>query len=590
MHRTAALVSFVVGFGLIAGCKDDAKQGETKQERVGSQAPQEPVQSEATLIAPVVDSKKFPTASAAGTKELFFLEEPDRGKHITKVAIPAGGKTTMKSGFCEVDEHDVVCVPGAGRYRVRQVASTRIVEELRDGNVADTYVIERDGQGDVKEIARVDQYGDVDWVRSYTERGTRYSSRHLSGGNQLAGCGARALELDAKGQATAATCLQWNGSPMLDTSGVARSSLTRNAQGLVERIEFYGVENEPISRNDNVHAMAYTRSTEGFITRRDNLGLDGKPVLSTRNGCASTEHAHDTQGDEIKNTCLGEDGSITANLERIGWTVTERDALGCEVSRSFFGPTGEPQSSRRRGYEERYVVNKRCEIEERTCHDAEGALVNCEQGVAKRTYTHDGLGRVVSVKHFDTQGKPGRDPAMQRFELRYKYDPWGNQVERSCFDAKEQPVECSGTGAHVFVEIFDEAGRNVETRYLNRSRQPTKSLGTSVSRSIYDNYDHTSQVLREDEQGNLISSNGMSKMTFLYDPGHQIFGVLLLDADDKPAHYGACFVGLKCPSQPWHALRVMRSANGQLLSNIFFDAQKLEIKTVDCATSKCFGQ
>ena len=577
-------IALLGGLCLTGSCKDEPASKGTKVP-VPSSAP---ATQKASASVPTSPSPEYPTAAAAGTKELFFLEEPDRGEHITIVPFPADGKITMKSGRCELDEHDVVCVPGPGPFLVRQAGSTRVVEEVGDGGLERAYVIEQAANGDLTQMALFDSHSRIVWVRSYKNGGTRYSSRNLDGSNALEGCGSMALTLDTNRRATAVACLQWSGSPMLDAAGVARTTLTRNAQGLVQRMEFFDVGNAATERHDGVHAEVYERSERGLILRTDYFGLDNAPVISTRSGCVSEAFSYDENGREVGRTCLDAEGKLVAGLEGIARTTFKRDDAGCTISESFFDATGKPQASRRRGHQQRFVVKQHCEVTSESCHDASGALEACEGEVARRSHELDRLGQVVSTKHFDTQNQPVGDSRLASFELRYSYDALGNQTEVTCFDNVGRPKICSSTGAHAIVEAVDDAGRNVETRYLNESREPTMSLGATVSRSVYDNYDHLSRLLREDQAGNLISSRGMSKVHFLYDRGHQTFGVLLLNADDSPADFEGCFVSIDCPRRPWHALRVVRSESGEVVSNIFFNAKKQQIKVNDCTTSRCW--
>src|SRR5262249_49588217 len=52
----------------------------------------------------------YPTARAAGTEELFLLEEPPRGPHVTDVKLPDRSQLKFtEHTFCELTQNRLVC-------------------------------------------------------------------------------------------------------------------------------------------------------------------------------------------------------------------------------------------------------------------------------------------------------------------------------------------------------------------------------------------------------------------------------------------------------------------------------------------------
>ena len=81
----------------------------------------------------------------------------------------------------------------------------------------------------------------------------------------------------------------------------------------------------------------------------------------------------------------------------------------------------------------------------------------------------------------------------------------------------------------------------------------------------------------------------MSSMRIIYDQGHRQFGILLFDLHDRPARYRACFTSVTCPGKKvWHAMRIMRRANGSAAKNLFFDHEGQLVHTVDCSKRPCW--
>jgi hypothetical protein len=174
------------------------------------------------------------------------------------------------------------------------------------------------------------------------------------------------------------------------------------------------------------------------------------------------------------------------------------------------------------------------------------------------------------------------------FEVRYGYDAWGNRLREACFDPAGEPVDCGSTGFHEILQETDEAGRAVRETFLDSQGNRARNLSTWARELRYDNYDHLSETRSLDRRGELVESLGLAIRRQLYDRGHRLFGVLLFDAQERPASYTGCFTGVECPDSAWHAVRVQRAPNGRLLKNQYFDARKQLLLELDCSRSMCF--
>src|SRR5688572_3136888 len=70
---------------------------------------------------------EYPTAAMAGTEELFLLEEPPRGPHVTQVRLPERASLRFaEHAHCEIGAARLVCSgarprAGAGRWTVGRI-------------------------------------------------------------------------------------------------------------------------------------------------------------------------------------------------------------------------------------------------------------------------------------------------------------------------------------------------------------------------------------------------------------------------------------------------------------------------------------
>jgi hypothetical protein len=108
-----------------------------------------------------------------------------------------------------------------------------------------------------------------------------------------------------------------------------------------------------------------------------------------------------------------------------------------------------------------------------------------------------------------------------------------------------------------------------------------------MRRFAYDNYDHLFESRGYDADGKLVDTLGVSVRRDLYDVAHRRFAVVLLGPDGKPALYRGCYSGSTCP-KTWHAVRIVRRADGAIENNQFFDDAGQLIDTKDCTKVRCF--
>jgi len=539
----------------------------------------------------------YPTPALAGTEELFLLEEPPRGPHVTDVKLPDRSPLKLTEyGYCELTQSRLVCSgahPKTGtpslHWNVGRTGDRVILAERTSptNHILETLLFDWDpASGKLKRLTSFEEHGLIDWVRTFNPPGDRYLERSLTGANDLPGCGFMAIK--AVPGRTETDCLQWNGNPMRDTNGVAATQYRFDPQAFtLERVRL-GLDKKPIAGHDGVYRTIYQRDPAGRVTYELHLGIDGKPVISTSEGCSGHRQEYDDRGLEIRDTCLGQDGAPARAEEGVAVTTFEYNEDGCVVSRKSWDRDGKPTHVR--GVYGTTIENDpMCNEISTTCVGADGQPVACGPGEPAR-YDHelDDKGRIVSIKHREPDGDPGRDPEYGAFELRKSWDPLGNVVEEGCWGASGEPIECDHTGFHSSKTFVDDAGRTRTVRYFAADGSPASNLGVAVRRYIYDNYDHISKIDGFDESGDSVEALGMSAQRRLYDSSHRLFALLLFDKNGKPAHYTGCFTGRDCPARDWHAVRIFRGDNGHTTKNEYFDADGQLIETMDCDTHRCW--
>src|SRR5688572_14524872 len=142
--KLAEVVAFAVAVAAVAtGCSDRERELRAREERQRQRRLEETEREEARkraeaaatstatsepsgvttdghrLPAEVIPEAfahpDYPTVSRSGTGDIFYLEEPDRGPHVTEVAIPGpAGLRFSEHRHCELDHATLVCSGATG--------------------------------------------------------------------------------------------------------------------------------------------------------------------------------------------------------------------------------------------------------------------------------------------------------------------------------------------------------------------------------------------------------------------------------------------------------------------------------------------
>ncbi len=554
-----------------------------------------PTQPKRDITSPLPEKgphPDYPTAAAAGTDKLFFLEEPDRGPKApaSYTPPPRTSVTWTTAAYCEYDQLGMACSRGAPTgetsWRLGRGAGVTIAEQLYGDRVHQTIVFL---SADARPTQRlhIDESGQLDEALLFTTPG-RFSGRHRDGGNALPGCGMLAYEQDKQHHLSELRCLQWLGEPMRDTSAVAMRRFTSDARGFTTEETRFGLDGKPVNGLDGVHRVVHVRNAAGRMTLAQYFDTEGKRAIDI-DGCSGERDEWTATGMPARSSCLDRSDTPVKNTDGVTTKEYTYNARSCIARIRYLDAAGAVSKNHLdlHGYD--YETDDRCLDLSKTCIGVQGTPVACGPGKpAKEVYTREARGYITSARHFAADGTPTGDRHYRVHELRYTHDASGHPTESACFDDGGAPVGCGSTGFHAKVTSFDDAGRITTQTFLDERRQPTTNMSVPQRRFRYDNYDHEYEARDVDADGKLIDSSGSTIRHNLWDATHHLFGIQLLDAQEKPAHFRGCYTGSTCPSTAWHAVRINRRVNGMVVSNQFFDADGQLIATIDCRSKPCF--
>lgn len=574
-----------------AACKGETKQDEPAPRPAPREEPAAAKSAQGEKPASGLPEKgphpDFPTAASAGTDKIFFLEDPDRGPKAPSSYARPKDLAWTRAGYCETYEKSIACAGTTGDWYVGKKSGVLVVEKRRGTTVDSQTVYLSDAQGKVTQRLSVDREGQVTEALLFTQPG-RYTGRNRDGGNALDGCGMYAYTEDKQSRVIESRCLQWLGEPMRDTTGVAITKWVLDARGFNREFTFHAADGSPIDNIHGVHRVVLTRDAAGREILRQRFAASGARVVGT-GGCAGSKYAYDAAGRVVRLTCIDTADAAIGDHDGVSQTTYRYDEQGCEVARRFFDVKGAPATNAHDVHGFDYVTDGRCDWVVFTCVGTDGKPRACSpDGPPRTTATRDVRGRMTSAKHFTATGEPGADESYGVFELRYRYDDNDHVVETTCFDKAGAPTRCGSTGFHGYRDEYDDAGRESAETFIDAEGRSTTNLGTWKRTFRYDNYDHLVEERSLDASGKLLTSGVAGLRRNLWDANHRLFAVKMFDAEDRPIGYQGCYVGATCPNQPWHAARVDRRADGEVLTNRFFDADGQLIGTIDCRAKPCF--
>ena len=536
----------------------------------------------------------YPTPVSAGTDRIFTLEDPERGPRAPLAfAMPPRAQLAWATHVhCEDGIVSIACsaprgAPDRVHWRVgRRGKDLVVAEQMRGEAVERTYVYTAKPDGAPVQRLVVDRYGAVESAVLFRDD-RRYSARRRNGANALAGCGFMAYTLDARRQIEELRCLQWTGEPMRDTDGAAVRRFVRDPRGFVLEEARFAADGAPVSDRDGVHREVHELDDHGRTRVARYRDPAGRPVRSTDH-CAGRRTDRDAHGAEARMTCLDADDRPTERVSRVAIIEYRHDARGCRSSVRHLSRDGAAaiDGLRVHGFDERTDV--RCAVTSHRCLNIVEQPQPCGPGKpARYDYVRDPAGRVTSTKHYGPDGVPGGDPLYRVFETRDQRDDAGNLVGQSCYGLRSAPVTCGTTGFHARKMTYDDAGRQLTETFYGVDGGPTTNMGAAARRFRYDNYDHLHESQSFDDRGELVEVRGAATRRDLFDATHRRFGIVLLDKQGKPATYGGCYSGMTCPKS-WHAVRIVRRANGSAEANKFFDAAGRLVETKACSAAPCF--
>ncbi|MBN8606443.1 MAG: toll/interleukin-1 receptor domain-containing protein [Caulobacterales bacterium] len=306
--------------------------------------------------------------------------------------------------------------------------------------------------------------------------------------NLYNGCATERLEYDGAGRETRFAC--YDGEDRLTLSkvnGAAVTESTYDERGLVLSQALFGVNEEPVLGNDGLHRVEHRYDERGNEIEQIIWGRNNDRGYSRTIGGSGVRWIYDSRNlkieGQVRDVGSYETGGIRCNAPT--WR-NEHDEMGQVIRQSYHHSDGSPFACPGGVHAIRRGFDATGNIVERLYVDVNEHPVADRDGTARLVSRYDALGRTTRVEMFGADGHPRNLASMGFARQDDEFDPRGNLIRRSFFDAEGEPFSFQGCAA--MYSEYDERDRQREARCVGAQGQAVVGewLGAAILRRTYD--------------------------------------------------------------------------------------------------------
>ncbi len=373
---------------------------------------------------------------------------------------------------------------------------------------------------------------------AYDERGMRVGDRYFGADGQPAydaewGGHEYRYGYDGQGRVISIDAFDADGEPMYDLSGAAGTRFSYDEQGRIKEIRYVDTQGELCPVFNGIAGVNMAYDGNGYLQSYTAIGADGGPYM-TDSGRLTFYQTCDEQGNRLREETLDENGGLMEDVYGVAVTTYEYDSVGNMVSESYFDSQERPClrkgcSTIRYSYKDGNCVSERY-------FGLDDEPVS-PQGWHEKRMEYDGWGNVRCITYFDEQSAlVTQGPA--RLEL--VSDSYGNELERSYYDADGEPYQYDGSSESYWRQEteYDRWGDVIRTTCYSLTGQYRRGYATTLSQ-----YDERHNLVREeylDENGQTCTDDdGASVLFNTYDERNLLLRQEYLGEDGQPGNgYG----------------------------------------------------
>lgn len=329
------------------------------------------------------------------------------------------------------------------------------------------------------------------------------------------GVWAMAYHRDDNGNPLEIRYLGRDGTPVSSRSGVAKIVYTFDERGLLESLNYYDIDDQPIG-DPFIHKWVITRDEYGNVIEQIRYNTDGVPCVNEQRFCRDV-CTYDESGFLESVSYFDESGFPSSPSQEGEVVCYEKDAEGRAFSASFFFSDGKPAKNILGFHRiERWYNQKGQEVESRV-YDMKGEFI---MGFRNE---YDEQGNITLQCIINQEGETEVNAEWGAAAIRSEYDLKGNQTGQVFLDEKLRIVS-SSYGFAQYKKEYEGRGNPTRIQYLDAGVS-SNEYGHSILEFVYDDFGHIIEEYYYDVNGNPIASPGVFSVEKKWDDyGNMIEG------------------------------------------------------------------
>lgn len=280
--------------------------------------------------------------------------------------------------------------------------------------------------------------------------------------------------------------------------------------GLLEKRESVGIDGSVVYDTEGFAVLSYAYDKNGYVSQVRYCDVDG--LLSpVGNGIASVSFENDGKGTILVMKNYGLDGNLKLNSSGYAGTVASVDSVGNIIEYRTYGIDWTPclNSDGSSGYLCKY--NNLGLIAERVNVGVDDKPVPDVDGHFKVVYSYDNKSNLSSLAFYDADGKNLFLDNDGVAGYSYKYDDYGNLVEKTAFDENHKSCD-SSDGVCKVVNTYDEKCNLVKVR--NYDSAGDLIGGIAGKDFVYDERGNVLEEMSVDDNESLASGTLLTKYSY----------------------------------------------------------------------------